>query len=118
VVGFAGRMALGVGLTDWSPVPVDVPVDVPVEVPLDRGRWPDALSDQQLWAARLRGGSESWVEEARRLRQVVRAPVLSGPCAQALETSGDGVAAEIAALAAELATLAATGPATRPGGQL
>jgi hypothetical protein len=90
---------------------------VPIDVPFDRGRWPEPLPDQQLWAARLRAGSESWAEEARRLRQVVRAPVLSGPCAQALETSADGVAAEIATLAAELATLAAAGPATRPGGQ-
>jgi hypothetical protein len=110
---FAGRMAPGVGLTDWSPVPVGVSA----EVSLDRGRWPGVRFDQQLWAARLRAASESWAEEARRLRQVVRAPVLTGPCARALTDSGDGLAAEIATLAAELATLSWAGPALRSGGQ-
>jgi hypothetical protein len=114
---FAGRMALGVGLTDWSPVPVDVPLGVPPAVPLDRGRWPEALVDQRLWAARLRTASESWAEEAGRLRRVVRAPVLSGPCAQALVASGDGLAAEIATLAAELATLTGAGLGFRSGDQ-
>jgi hypothetical protein len=100
-------------------VPVDLPgevsLDAPLDAPLDRGRWPEALSDQRLWAARLRAGSESWAEEARRLRQIVRAPVLSGPCAQALGASGDGLAAEMSTLAAELANLTSAGPATRAG---
>jgi hypothetical protein len=79
-------------------------------MPLDPGRWPEMSPDRLLWPAQLRTSSLAWLEEARRLRSTVRSPALSGPCARALWSCADEVAAEIEAVARELEP-----PAGAPG---
>jgi hypothetical protein len=75
-----------------------MPFDLPFELPFQP-------SDDQLLRARLQAASFDWSDQARRLRLMVAGAAIGGPCGRALAACCDGVVAELAAVALDLAAM-------------
>jgi hypothetical protein len=115
-------MAAGVGPDDRSPMPLD-PAQLPVRTPFPLGpgapdapdRWgPLGAPDRWRWAGLLQACSQEWSSDASRLRALVRSGSVNGPCGAALVSLGDAIAAEMSAVAVQVAHVAA-GPLLSPG---
>ncbi len=88
-------------------MPFDLPYNQPSELTLGL---PFQLSADHVLRARLRAASLDWEQQARRLRLMVAGAAVGGPCGRALAACGDGVAAELAAVAQHIAALDPAGP--------